>query len=399
MADFRVDKKSPMMHRAFSATILRYVSHGLIAICGVLVVPAGAAGPVVTAYVFPQGAQIPQGQLDASRLTRINYAFARIHDGRMVEGFPVDASNLAQITALRKSHPGLAVLVSVGGWSWSDGFSDAALTPQSRALFVDSALDFLRRYQLDGVDVDWEYPGQAGAGHSFRAEDKRNFTLLLKDLRAGMNEAGRQTHRRLYLTIAIGASDDYLAHTEMAKVQRYVDAVNLMAYDYYSSGSDSTTGNHAPLMTDPADPKKASANASVLALEAAGVPAAKIVLGIPFYGYMWADVPDVQHGLFQPGKRAVGGDPTFSTIQTTMLGAGFTRYWDASAQVPYLYNAQKRQFVSYEDAESAAAKCRYASRQKLQGVMFWSYFNDSSGELLRAITEALRGEVPAQAAH
>jgi chitinase len=353
------------------------------------------AAPVLTGYVFPQGKQIAPGDLDASEVTRINYAFARIENGRLVEGFPTDAANLAGITALRQSRPGLAVLISVGGWTWSDGFSDAALTPKGRAVFVESAVEFLRRYQLDGIDVDWEYPGQAGAGHAFRSEDKQNFTLLLRDLRAAMDQEGRNEHRRLYLTIAAGASSDFLQHTEMRKVQRYVDAVNLMTYDYYSPTDDSITGNHAPLLTDPADPKQVSVDASVRAFEAAGVPAAKIILGIPFYGRIWAEVPDEQHGLFQPGKQPSRGSLPFSELQSVLLGTGFTRYWDNAAQVPFLYNAQTRQFVSYEDPESAAAKSRYALAHKLQGVMFWSFFNDPSGQLLHAITQALYGPVSA----
>ncbi len=378
-----------------SRVFLLWVS---LALCAAPLSQRAAAAPVVTGYVFPQGRQIAPGDVDAGKLTRINYAFARIQDGRIVEGFPSDAVNLAQITALRRQNPGLAVLISVGGWSWSDGFSDVARTVQNRKVFVESVIDFLRRYQLDGLDVDWEYPGQAGAGHPFRSADKQNFTRLLKDLRVRFSQEEMKSHHRLYLTIAAGASQDYLEHTEMTRAQRYVDAVNLMTYDYYGPASDPVTGNHSPLMTDPADPKAVSADASVRAFMAAGVPAGKIVLGIPFYGRMWSDVPDVQHGLFQPGKPAATGDLPFSTVRTMLVGPGVTRFWDAAAQVPYLYNPQTREFVSYEDAESAAAKCRYAVRHGLQGVMFWSYFNDPSRELLGAITEALTGAsaLPAQ---
>ena len=355
-----------------------------------LAAPEPDPGPVVTGYVFPQNAVLQPGQIRAQGITRINYAFARIRDGRMVEGFPADAANLAQITALRPQNPNLSVLISVGGWTWSDGFSDAALTDQSRTVFVESAIEFLRRYDLDGIDVDWEYPGQAGAGHTFRPEDKQNYTLLIQALRARLKQEGKKMHRRLYLTVAAGASADYLDHTEMAQVQKYVDSVNLMTYDYYGPGSDAITGNHAPLMTDPNDPKQVSADASVQAFEKAGVPANKILLGIPFYGRIWGEVPDRQHGLFQPGKAIGSGDVPYSAIQETLLNSGFTRYWDALAQVPYLYNAQKQQFVSYEDRESAAAKARYAMAHKLQGVMFWSYLNDPSGALPQAIEQGLR---------
>ena len=359
-------------------------------VCSVfsLSLPAFCA-PVLAGYLFPQGKQISPGELDATAITRINYAFARIQNGRIVEGFPTDAANLTAITAMRQSHPGLSVLISVGGWTWSDGFSDAALTKRSRATLVASAVEFLRRYELDGIDVDWEYPGQAGAGHTFRSRDKRNFTLLMRDLRAALNRESRKERRPLELTMAAGASEDFLQHTEMRKAQLYVDAVNLMTYDYYGPASDTITGNHAPLLTDPADPKHMSADASVRAFVTAGVPASKIVLGIPFYGRAWADVPDAQHGLFQPGRQSSLGELPYSAIQSIMLGAGFTRYWDEAAQVPYLYNPKTREFVSYEDEESAAAKSRYALSHKLQGIMFWRFFNDPSGQLLHAITQEL----------
>lgn len=350
---------------------------------------AAPSEPVVAGYVFPRNGVLQAGQIDPHGLTRINYAFARIAEGRMVAGLAADAGNLAQLTALRRENPLLTVLISVGGWLGSADFSDVARTEQSRQVFVGSVMDFLKLHDLDGLDVDWEYPGMAGAGHLFRSEDKQNFTLLLKELRERFNQETKVTHRRLYLTIAAGASDEYLAHTEMGKVQKYVDAVNLMTYDYYEAGSDALTGNHAPLFTNPEDPEKVSADASVLAFEKAGVPAAKIILGIPFYGRMWGDVANVHHGLFQAGRPVPDSYAPYSRIVETMLNHGFTRYWDSAASVPYLYSEEKHIFVSYEDPESIAAKCNYVLRHKLGGVMFWSYFDDTSGKLLDAIDDSL----------
>jgi chitinase len=350
---------------------------------------AASARPVVAGYVFPQNAMLQPGQIDARGLTRINYAFAAIQGGRMVSGSANDEQNLAQLTALRQQNPALTVLISVGGWLGSGGFSDLALTASSREVFIQSAIDFLKRYDLDGLDVDWEYPGLAGAGNPFRSEDKQNFTLLLKDLRKRFTQETKATHRALYLTIAAGAFDEYLAHTEMANIAQYVDAVNLMTYDYYEPDADQLTGNHAPLFTNPGDPKKDSADASVRVFEAAGVPAAKIILGVPFYGRMWGQVANVNHGLFQPGKPVPNSYAPFSLIRDTMLDHGFLRYWDAAAQAPSLYSEEKQIFVSYEDPESLAIKCNYVLLHKLGGVMFWSYFNDSSGELLGTIDRTL----------
>lgn len=359
----------------------------LVPFCG-SALPADVSVPVVAGYVFPQNGALQPGQIDPHALTRVNYAFATIRNGRMVLSEAGDAADLAQLTALRKQNPALEILISVGGWLGSGGFSDMALTVQRRHMFIESAMDFLARYDLDGLDVDWEYPGVAGASSHFRSADKHNFTLLIEELRERFNEASKKTHRRFYLTIAAGAFDDYLAHTEMAEVARQLDAVNLMSYDYYEPGSDALTGNHAPLFTDPNDPKKDSADASVQAFERAGVPAEKIVLGVPFYGQVWGQVAGANHGLFQPGKPVPNSYVSYDAIAGTMLGHGFTRFWDAASEVPYLYSEDKRIFVSYEDAQSLALKCNYIRSHRLGGVMFWNYFNDSKGALLRAIDQA-----------
>jgi chitinase len=347
--------------------------------------------PLLVAYIFPQDAALTAGQIDPHSVTRFNYAFANIKDGRMVAGFAHDAENFAFLTALRKENPQLTILVSVGGWLWSGGFSDMALTKESRARFIDSAADFIAQYQLDGLDIDWEYPGMEGSTKAFRPEDKQNFTALLTELRERFNRDAKKNGRRLYLTIAAGASPEFLTHTEMDKVARLLDTVNLMSYDYYEPGSGPITGHHAALFTNPNDPQKESADASVHAFEQAGVPADKLVLGVPFYGHAWSDVPATANGLYQPGKRAPNVYAQFSAIQSSMLGHGYTRFWDPVARVPWLYNAETRTFVSYEDPQSLAGKCEYVHANQLAGIMFWDFESDDpSGTLLKAVNACLR---------
>jgi chitinase len=344
-------------------------------------------GPQAIAYVFPNESVIKPGEVDGKKLTRINYAFSNIKGSRMVIGSPLDAQNFATLVALKKENPSLKVLVSVGGWLWSGGFSDMALTHESRGIFADSVIDFLKQYQLDGLDIDWEYPAQQGSTKHFRPEDTQNYTLLLAELRSRFDKEEKPLHRRLYLSIAVGGEMDFIKHTEMDKVQKYVDTVNLMAYDYYEPGSEPTTGNQAPLFTNPADPKKISADQSIQDYEQAGVPAEKIVLGVPFYGHAWGQVPEQNHGLFQPGKTSPNTYARYGNIVSSMLNQGYTRYWDAAASAPYLYNPDKRIFVSYEDPESLALKCKYVLDHKLAGVMFWDYESDPTGTLLNTIDQ------------
>jgi len=351
-----------------------------------LLVGAAAPRPVVAAYVFPTNTLIQPGDIAARKLTRINYAFADLQGGRIVNSFANDDKNLASLVALKQQNPSLTVLVSVGGWGRSGGFSDIALTRQSRAVFIASVADYVSRHELDGLDIDWEYPGIRGANDNFRPEDQQNYTLLLRELRQSFNKLQKQLHRRLYLTVAAGAFSNFLAHTEMNKVARIVDAINLMAYDYYDS-ADAATGHHAPLFTNPADPRRISADRSVQEFEQAGVPAHKIVLGVPFYSHAWSEVSSAGNGLFQPGKPL--SDERFSAAPETLLKNGFIRFWDPIASAPYLYNPETKVFVSYDDPQSLAAKCRYALRHKLRGVMFWDYKSDSTGALLNAVDAGL----------
>lgn len=363
----------------------------LIFTTGLMPVIASGAdhGAVIAAYVFPRDTVLTADQVDVTKLTRINYAFSNIDGSRMVEGYPSDAQNFNVLNGLRSKNSNLTILVSVGGWLWSTGFSDMALTQASRSTFIQSVDDFVTRYKLDGLDIDWEYPGLIGSGHTFRPEDKQNYTLLMKELRTRFDAMQKRLHRQLFITIATGASTEVLDHTEMAKVQKYVDTINLMAYDYYEPSDDKITGNHAPLFTDPIDPKKVSADESVKEYERAGVPASKLVLGVPFYGHIWGEVPSTANGLFQPGKPVPNAYANYAAISTTMIDKGFTRYWDKASEVPYLYSAAKQIFVSYEDPESLAIKCKYVKDGHLAGIMFWDYGSDPSGTLLTAIDTGL----------
>ncbi len=344
---------------------------------------------MVVAYIFPRDTLLQPGQIDARSLTRINYAFANIAGGRMVPGYRFDPENFACLTGLKNDNPSLTVLVSVGGWLWSTNFSDIALTRHSRRVFIQSVMDFLDQYHLDGLDVDWEYPGMPGAGHPFRPQDKQNFTMLLKNLHNQFRKHARKTRHRLFLTFAAGASEEYIAHTELSKLQKYVDTVNLMAYDYYEPTSSRITGHHAPLFTNPLDPAHISADASVHGFERAGVPAAKLLLGVPFYGHTWGHVPELNHGLYQPGQPAPQGYASYAALAAAIGSSGFTRYWDSVSSAPYLYDPVNQTFVSYEDPESLALKGEYVLARGLAGIMFWDYESDPSGQLLAAVNQAL----------
>ena len=355
--------------------------------------PVGASGRAIIGYVFPQEKLIDPEDIAADKLTHVNYAFANVKDGKVVEGFTHDKENFEILAGIRKAHPHLKIMVSVGGWTWSGGFSDAALTAESRRVFVLSAVDFVKRHDLDGFDVDWEYPGLPGLDNKHRPEDKENFTALMAELRAGLDALGSERHRHYFLSFAAGASSDFLEHTEMSKVQASVDFVNLMAYDFREAEGDPIAGHHAALYASPGDPKEESASRSVGEFLRAGVPPAKLVLGVPFYGRAWGDVKNENDGLLEPGKPPRERLETHysSLVEQLVNRNGFVRVWDSQAEAPFLWNADKHVFVTYEDPASLRKKCEFIRERGLGGAMFWEYYADRSGTLLSTLDAELRG--------
>ena len=331
--------------------------------------------PIVVGYVFPRGAILKPGQINAHNLDRINYAFASTKDGRLVAGSATDEQNLATLVALKKDKPSLQILISVGGWLGSKDFSDIALTAQSRKIFVrQRATNFLEQNHLDGLDVD-RIPGQAGSATRIAPKTAElygsAFRRPAQAVHSGRN--GELAAGSICGTIAAEASDEYLAHTEMAKVQGIVDAVNVMAYDFNEAPSHGLTSHQAPLYTDPRSPISDSIDSCVSAYEHAGVPATKLILGVPFYGRSWERVSSADHGLFQPGKPAAREfSVPFAEINGSMLRHGFTRYWDATASAPYLYSVNQKIFVSYSTTpsrslENAAMCSRTGSAESCSG--------------------------------
>jgi chitinase len=357
------------------------------ALAGAAIASAHAAPPRVIAYVA--GWSVP-AEIPADKLTHVNFAFARIDEGgRVVFLDPAYGPAVESLVALKPRNPALRVLISVGGWQ-ADGFSDAALTQASRATFADSAIALMRRHGADGLDIDWEYPGQGAGGIGYRAEDKQNFTLLLADLRGALEAAsaadGREGGDRYLLTIA-SADREYFDHTEMDRLHVHLDWINVMAYDFFNSLTP-TTGHHAGLFASEfAAPTDRNADASIRQHLAAGIPPDKLVLGIPFYGRRFEGVDPLHDGLHRP-YTTYGGDHSYADLVKSFIDRnGFARRRDEKARAPFLWNGATGSFITYEDPASIRVKMAYAREKGLGGVMFWELSQDGDGALLGAIRD------------
>jgi chitinase len=343
--------------------------------------------PVIIAYVGGFRGLINTDSIDVFRLSHINYAFVDVKDNRAWLHFEAtDTINLRKLSELKLKNPDLKILISIGGWTWSKNFSDAVLSDTSTKNFANSGVAIVAKYNLDGIDIDWEYPGMIGDSNMYRPEDKEHYTLLFKDLRDGLDSLKKITHKKYFITTAVGGSHDYIEHTEMDKVQQYTDYINVMSYDY-ADGSDSFSNHHTNLYISSGDTAQYSADRSIKEFIAAGVPPKKIVIGIAFYGKGWQMQGDANNGLYQRAVAPARGGG-FTYLKDSVINRnGFIRYWDTLAAAPYLFNPGKKIFISYDDEESVKRKCEYVKQYHLAGAMFWEYNSDKKEYLLKTIAD------------
>ena len=346
--------------------------------------------------------------IPGQKLTHINYAFANIQQGRCVLGdsyadidkaFAGDTwdqgalrGNFGQLRKLKAANPSLKTMISIGGWTWSENFAAAAATDASRKAFASSCVTFMKQYGFDGIDIDWEYPVSGGLNAGTPA-DKQNYTALLREFRTELNAEEAKDSRTYSLSIAAPAGPSIIPNLESAKIGGVLDWMNLMSYDFHGSW-DSITGHNAPMTVGPKDTAAGfSITDAVDSYLKTGFPAAKLVLGVPFYGRGWENVGPNASGLYQSGTAAsVGtwekGVFDYSDIKSNYLPS-MTRSWDASAQVPYLYDPARRLWISYDDAQSMKIKADYIKAKGLGGAMIWEITGDRSQELLDTLVSNL----------
>ncbi len=408
----------------------------LLAVLPLAFAGAAHAGSWLSVGYFNGGGDVTAGpggdinKLDVRQITHLNYSFGLIYNDEKDETnvalkdpaklhqiwlSPKVMADLEKISDLRKQNPQLKVLLSVGGWG-ARGFSGAAASPESRAIFIRSAQEVIKRYGLDGIDLDWEYPINGAWGLVEATEaDRDNFTALLNELRQALGK------KRL-LTIAVGAN--VKSPTEWVDVKAIapaLDYINLMTYDM-AYGTQYFNANLYDSKAWPtvASADKYSADFVVNNYIAAGLKPAQMNLGIGFYGRVpkratepgidW-DKPDAaKHPVTQPyfgaPEKALfasyGLDLTkdsyfkYNDIVSKLLNdpkKRFTERWDNDAKVPYLTmkNAEGKDVfaISYENPQSVAAKAEYIKSKGLGGAMFWEYGADDKNQLAKQLAQTL----------
>ncbi len=318
-------------------------------------------------------------ETDILKIDVINIAFGHINNNIITWKAPENVKD--SFARIRSINANTKLILSIGGWS-AGGFSEAAMTEESRELVANSAATLVQEYGLDGIDIDWEYPCFSVAGISSDRKDKENFTLFLAKIREKLNAFDGKM-----LTIAAGGDTYYTLNTNMAEAQKYLDYVQLMTYDL-QGGFIKVTGHHASLYPGKASLFDVCVDKAVKAFKEAGVPAEKLIVGIPFYSRMWKGVKGGKDGFGLEAETVGMYGPGYGDLVEKFIDKnGYKRYWDEVGKAPYLFNGDE--FISYDDEQGIKEKAIYVKEQGLGGMMFWEYQCDPTRVLLNCMYEEL----------
>lgn len=317
-------------------------------------------------------------EAQAKKLTHLNVAFGIVVDGKInVEHIRPFLSALPRIRAW---NPRLNILLSTGGGD-QHGHGPATADTEHLKVFVDSTMDAVREFGFDGIDCDWEFPGDTGI-----IEEKYQHTKLLAAYREALDAYAAGRGRKCWLTTAAACGKWYIDRTEIGFSHRYLDFLNLMTYDL--RGWDQPSGHHTCLYDPDGAPVLFSADRSINMLAEAGVPVDKLVMGAAFYSHMWKNVGPENNGMHRYSPTGGGFGPDYTAISLVHEKSGrYTKYWDESARAPYLFDGEN--FISYDDPRSVREKCAYVKRRGMAGMMYWEHGCDLTGELFNTIYDSL----------
>lgn len=298
--------------------------------------------------------------VDPLLLDFVIYAFALIQPNGSLDVY--SRRYLQELANLRLADPNLKVILGIGGWG-NDGFSDAALTPQSRYNFAREVRKWVNDYDLDGVDIDWEYPGSSAAGITSRPQDKENFTLLLEALRDVLGP-------NAWISVAGTGDTSYIRNVDIAGIAPFINYFNIMSYDFTAGVTGSQGAKHqSNLYPSELALNNISSDLYAQNLIHAGMPPEKLLLGLPLYGRNGATVTK-----------------TFDEIRKNYLNKnGYIVKWDNQAKAPYIVDPNGNFFLSFDNGLSIYFKGQYVADNCLGGLFTWQTSMDQANILSNAM--------------
>ncbi len=320
--------------------------------------------------------------VEVEKLTHLIYCFCHLNGNKLSMGNAHDTFLLHKMVQLRQKNPALKILVSLGGWGGCMKCSSVFSLKKGRKEFALSVKELIEYFDIDGIDLDWEYPVVEGfPGHPYSPDDKSNFTALVRVLRKTLGN-------KKEISFAAGGFTRFINESiEWKKVMRKVDRLNLMSYDLIG-GYSKVSGHHTPLYSNAVQTE--STDNGVQLLLKKGVKANKIVIGAAFYARLFTVTDSTDNGLNRPGNfyRGISWKNLYDTLNTAN---GFTLYRDTIAHAPYAFNPVRKIFATYDDSLSVKMKAKYTITKKLNGIMFWQLMDDRfSNGLLNLINSTIK---------
>ena len=306
----------------------------------------------------------------------VNLAFARVTADSTVDLRDVQ-SNIEKIVQYRKQ--GIRVVLSfAGNLSY---FSNTAYTSETRKKFAEDILRVINLYHLDGVDIDWEYPGY-NTGRDVSV-DRPNFTLMM----ANISKVVKEANPDYLVTAAVPGGRWGIDRYQVAELSKHMDYFHLMTYDFHS---ETAAYHHCALYSTTNTSTGSSADYSVRAYHDAGAPYSKLVVGAAFYGrvYILSGPATTSTGLGSTNVVSSGNYITYTSIYNDYLlhrSSTILYYHDVEAQAGYIYSKDENKVIVFDDPASVAAKYNYTVSKNLGGLMYWENGEDSTDSLLKAI--------------
>lgn len=314
---------------------------------------------------------------DIEQLTHINLAFGGIDSEGNV--YPAENRKICMAAEWKQWNPDIKIILSIVGKD-PRAFSRCCSHAELRRKAAVNLSQAVSRYQLDGIDLDWEYPCVPSNGSEVSVSDRENYTLLIGEIR---RELDKLSHKHHILSIAAGADVYYIHCVELDKLIHYLDYICVMTYDL-KCGFHALAGHHTPLFSNRGDVFRNSCDQALGLFCSAGVPKEKLLMGAAFYSRKWTGLEDRNHGLLQICKTGGGYGPDYDVLASDYVNKnGFIRYWDEEAKAPYLFNGNI--FLSYDDEESLCHKADYVKEHGYGGIFYWEHKCDKTRKLLNTL--------------
>jgi GH18 family chitinase len=317
-------------------------------------------------YPYTKDYILKPESIQLQSLTHLIYCFA----GPRADGsISTETGSYHNPSLVSRTHAaGKKFIIMMGGGLQSGGYHDMTSSAATRTIFINTLVEWCKTYGYDGVNIDWEYPGDNN-----RNEDRQNLTSLISEMRQAFNNAQVQLGKRLEISIDVHSSLYYAQWVDFASIKSSIDWFGLMSYDYSGDWAYSIHAAHnAPLYCGPQEicDRYLCVDRGVKNLtDSLNIPSSQIVMGLAMYGREFYN-----NALYQTPREG-GGGVAYYDIKP-LIGNGYTRYWDDQSKVPYLLKTSGSGFISYDDEQSLTEKSNYIKQKQLLGAMMWEITQD-----------------------